>query len=364
MTGPGPLWTSTAPARDNPRWKPSAPEFARFAHAVATRYRDQVDRYLLWNEPNSPGWLQPQRRVPRGGVCTPVSPHLYRVAGARGDAAIHAADPGSEVLLGELAPIGKPARLGAQRRRPAAAVPARAGLRRRDVQAAARRALRGLQAGAAPTPSATTRIRCRNAPDQPNPDRDEAQIADLPRLFAVLDKLRASAGCRDRGGVDVLPDRVRLPDLAARPCDRRHARPQQTRYLQQASYIAWRSPRVRSLSFYQWDDEPVICAGPGRAAYTGWQTRAALRQRQAEAGAARVPAAVRDRRRPARAGRASGARSGRERRADGHGAAPAARARRCSGAWRRCRPTRAATGPGGSRSSGGAKYRFRWRKPP
>ena len=33
---------------------------------------------------------------------------------------------------------------------------------------------------------------------------------------------------------------------------------QQTRYLQQASYLAWRRPRVRGLSFYQWDDEPVL----------------------------------------------------------------------------------------------------------
>jgi hypothetical protein len=29
---------------------------------------------------------------------------------------------------------------------------------------------------------------------------------------------------------------------------------------------------VRSLSFYQWDDEPVISRGPGTRAYTGWQS--------------------------------------------------------------------------------------------
>ena len=46
VTGPGPLWTSRAPRRRNPRYKPSPALFAKFARAVATRYRDRVDRYL------------------------------------------------------------------------------------------------------------------------------------------------------------------------------------------------------------------------------------------------------------------------------------------------------------------------------
>ena len=91
---------STAPGRGNPRWKPSAPEFGHFAHAVAARYGAQVDRYLLWNEPNSPGWLQPQNEC-RRGVCTPVAPHLYRALVRAATPKIHAADPGSVVLLGE-----------------------------------------------------------------------------------------------------------------------------------------------------------------------------------------------------------------------------------------------------------------------
>jgi hypothetical protein len=109
----------------------------------------------------------------------------------------------------------------------------------------------------------------RNAPDKPNPDRDDAQIADLPRLFAVLDKLRAKHRL-------AIGPTVHLTEFGYQTSPPDHAigvtLTQQTRYLQQASYVAWRSPRVRSLSFYQWDDEPVVSRGPGTRAYTGWQS--------------------------------------------------------------------------------------------
>ena len=105
ITGPGPLWASTEPARGNPRWKPDPKEYAAFSKAVATRYKADVDRYLLWNEPNQKGWLQPQwERV--SGVFQPVAPHIYRTLVNAAQPVIAAADPGAEVVIGELAPIG------------------------------------------------------------------------------------------------------------------------------------------------------------------------------------------------------------------------------------------------------------------
>jgi hypothetical protein len=47
---------------------------------------------------------------------------------------------------------------------------------------------------------------------------------------------------------------------------------QQATYLQQAAYVAWRTPRVRSLVHYQWVDEPVRFRSPGLGAYAGWQS--------------------------------------------------------------------------------------------
>ena len=46
----------------------------------------------------------------------------------------------------------------------------------------------------------------------------------------------------------------------------------QTRYLQQAAYLAYKYKRVSGLSFYQWDDEPVVNRGSGTKRYSGWQT--------------------------------------------------------------------------------------------
>src|SRR5688572_14745681 len=77
ITGPGPLWTSSSPSRRRPAYKPRPSSYAAFATAVARRYGADVNRYLLWNEPNIAGWLAPQARCARKR-CTPVSPHLYR----------------------------------------------------------------------------------------------------------------------------------------------------------------------------------------------------------------------------------------------------------------------------------------------
>jgi len=65
---------------------------------VATRYGAQVDRYLLWNEPNQKGWLQPQWEK-QGRTWVPVAPHTYRKLVLAAEPAVHAADPGAEVVI-------------------------------------------------------------------------------------------------------------------------------------------------------------------------------------------------------------------------------------------------------------------------
>ena len=45
-----------------PRTRPDTRKFAAFAAAVAARYGADVDRYIVWNEPNLPSWLQPQAK--------------------------------------------------------------------------------------------------------------------------------------------------------------------------------------------------------------------------------------------------------------------------------------------------------------
>src|SRR4051812_9630257 len=77
VSGPGPLWSSRSPGQHHPQIRPDPAKFARFASAVARRYAADVDRYIIWNEPNLPSWLQPQAKCVRRH-CTPVAPGLYR----------------------------------------------------------------------------------------------------------------------------------------------------------------------------------------------------------------------------------------------------------------------------------------------
>ncbi len=90
-----PQVTLTGPAPG--RRAPEAAPFAAFARATATRYAGRVETWSIWNEPNWRGYLparDPERR--------------YRKLFRAGAAAIREAAPGARVLIGELAPMGRP----------------------------------------------------------------------------------------------------------------------------------------------------------------------------------------------------------------------------------------------------------------
>jgi hypothetical protein len=124
------LFTPAAPI---PRWasgckgsatavqacKPNAKLYGGFVQALATRYSGsyvdengggvlpRVDRWSLWNEPNQPGWLNPQY-VKSGGVTQLWAADRYRQLASAGIKGLRAAGHGSDqILLGETAPIGR-----------------------------------------------------------------------------------------------------------------------------------------------------------------------------------------------------------------------------------------------------------------
>ena len=270
VTGPGPLWSSRAPRRGNPRYKPSPALFARFARAVATRYGDRVDRYLIWNEPNVSGWLEPQQTCVARRVCSPASPHIYRGLVRAARPAIERADPGAQVLLGEMAPRGHTA---ISTRSPVSPLPflrelACVDRRYKRMRGGPCRRFRPASADAFGYHPHGVEF----GPEDPNPDRDQAQIGDLPRLFTVLDRLTRSG----RIGAPGRRFDVYLTEFGYQtsPPDHRVgiSLGRQARYLQQASYLAWRQPRVRNLTQYQWRDEPVVARGRGLREYAGWQS--------------------------------------------------------------------------------------------
>ena len=122
-----------------------------------------------------------------------------------------------------------------------------------------------------PRASPITRTACCAPPTSPTPTRDEAALGDLPRLKTTLDAIQRANGLRNTFG------RARPLDLhfteygyQTRPPDGRDGvRPAlQAKWLQQAAAIAWRDPRVRNLTQYEWRDEPVR----GGATFAGWQS--------------------------------------------------------------------------------------------
>lgn len=270
VTGSGPLWSSRVPALGVPRYKPDPSKFAAFATAVATRYRDSVTRYVLWNEPNIPGWLQPQFDC-IGARCTPASPHVYRGLVNAAYPAIKQADPGSTVLMGALAPRG-----GRPVRRNVAMRPLQFIRALGCVDERYRKVRTGPCAGFKPAiadgfayhPHGVLR-----APDERAIENDNAAIADLGRLAAVLDKttradgLKPAVGSRFNLYLTEYGYQTRPPDPYSGVSPSAQAR-----WIQHGAYLAWRDPRVKCLMQYEWRDEPIASRGLGSRAFSGWQS--------------------------------------------------------------------------------------------
>lgn len=249
--------------------RPDPRRYARFAGEVARRYRGRIVRYLIWNEPNIQGWLRPQARC-RRGRCVPVSPHLYRALARAAVPAVHAADPGATVLVGELAPIGDALTSSRSTVAP---------LRFLRALACVDRALRPV-----------TRGRCARfrpvaadgfghhphgqhaSPTNVSSNPDWAKIAELGRVLRLLDRLTGARRMLAPGGrFDLwLTEFSYQTDPPDRDDGVRLAR--QASWLQLAAYRAWRDPRIRSLTLYQWEDEPTYTRNPGGSPFAGWQS--------------------------------------------------------------------------------------------
>ncbi|MEP6954488.1 MAG: glycosyl hydrolase family 79 C-terminal domain-containing protein, partial [Solirubrobacteraceae bacterium] len=266
LDGPPPLWASSKPLANNPRYKPIAWQFGAFASAVAQRYAEDVDTYILWNEPNLPLWIQPQAGC-RGKKCIPVSPDIYRFMVRSAYPAIHAADGSATVLIGTLAPAGGNLTSRNANMRPLQFMRALGclGTRLQRITDGACKTFQPAMAdGFAYHPHSTKR-----APDEPYDNPDDADLASLRAVERLLDRLQATGRLQTP---TPQPLGIWLDEYAyqTNPPDKQRGIPQgrQDRYLQQAGYLAWRDPRVQLLSQYLWNDEP---AGGGRS-YTGWQS--------------------------------------------------------------------------------------------
>jgi hypothetical protein len=255
----GPRWASTEPNVITPSWKPNPTRFAQFVTAVGRRYGQRIDRYLMGSEPNQRPFLAPQFTC-RGRSCTPVAPHIYRALVNAAYPALRSADPGAQVLIGELAPIGSPPS------RTSGLTPllflqemACVDSRFRPLRAARCRGFRAMTGnGFGYHPYVNTKT----SPTTPIRNRQLAKIGDISRLLGWLDRLTARRRLRATTG----RFRVYFTEFGylSNPPNRKFgvSLPLQARYLDQSAYVVWqRRSRIKLVTQYEFNDDAFFQTG-------------------------------------------------------------------------------------------------------
>jgi hypothetical protein len=297
VTAPGPRWAMApgAPlATEANHYEPSAAAFGQFVVALGRRYSGRyvppgahralprVGYWSIWNEPNQPGWLAPQT-VTSGGTSSIAAARLYRGYVDAGFAALassgHRADT---ILIGELAPEGDE-RPGASR--PVAPLPF---LRALYCVDAAYWPLRGAPARLSGCPADGSRAAFVSAhpglfdatgfahhpysfflpPASSMSDANFAPLADLSRLEQALDQIFVTYAVPRQ-----LPIYLTEYGYETNPPNpyRGVSPATQAAYLDEAEYLAWRDPRVRTLSQFLLRDSPPDRAFP-RGSVRYWST--------------------------------------------------------------------------------------------
>jgi len=265
ITTPAPLWATGDPGRHDRQWKPKPHEFALFARAIANRYGIWADQFALLNEPNQPGWLQPQ--TDKHGL---FAPHHYRRLVRASFPAVRAGAPKARILVGELASSGSVHHGPDSAIRPLTFLRA-FGCVSRSFKPIRTGRCRGFKPAKADAIGHHP-YEFFQHPSQPSSNRDDAAIGDGRRLLRFLDRLVGHGGLISaRGGkLDVhyteFGYQTDPPDpYSGIPLKR------QSRWLQEAAKVAWDTPRIRTINQFRLTDGPILPGG-GFAAYREFQS--------------------------------------------------------------------------------------------
>jgi hypothetical protein len=273
---PVPLWASACKRGSIARravCRPSAALFGAFVRALGKRYSGgyadenqgggilpRVSRWSIGNEPNQPGWLYPQFAT-RSGITYAAAAVTYRALAVAGLRSLRATGHGREqLLLGETSPIGRVT--GAAGTRP---VPPATFIRDLLCIDARGAALRGRAARV----RGCTRFRrlavtgyahhpYTRGGSQPPLTRGNPQTEITISSSARLKRLLDAAARRGR-----IPRRLPIHyteyGFQSNPPDRLFGvRPaQQAEYMNESDYIAYRDPRVRTVSQYKLVDDAL-----------------------------------------------------------------------------------------------------------
>lgn len=276
-------WAPPAPPADAPSPSPQpSPDGNMLAKLLGTGDRSSppppppapaapeplpaVDVFTLWNEPNHPGFMQPQWKREDGRL-VPASADQYRAMVRAAYPAIKAVAPGARVLIGGTSSMG-------------ATEPGRSGvtpllfLRRfACVDDRWRPVTTGGCAGFTTVPGdgwAHHPYSLNTVPDQLPIDRDKLPVASTGQLLRALQRLvdsgRLAPANRDlyltEYGYETSP-----PDPQATFSPQRQAQ-----LLSWAEFIATRDPRVRMWPQFQLIDRPGGPAGPRNRPFGDWQS--------------------------------------------------------------------------------------------
>jgi hypothetical protein len=257
----------------------------------------RVDYWSIWNEPDQPGWLAPQW-TSFGAQRVPESPRLYR---GLVDAGVGALDvtghtlSSDTILVGETAPEGAVTPVGSGRHVRYlnatgfyTAMPPMVFLRALYCVGAHYRPLRGASASAVGCPTSGSAQDFVNAhpglfyatgfshhpyfflfpPAYSSPVPSFAPLANLGRLERGLNRSFAAYGVHRK-----IPIYLTEYGYQTRPPDPYQvvSPAQQASYLNQADYMAWKDPRVRSVSQFLLYDSAPNPAYP-QSSFNYWDT--------------------------------------------------------------------------------------------
>jgi cellulase (glycosyl hydrolase family 5) len=250
VSGPVPKW-ATATRKDNVT-RPRPTEFQKFMTAVGKRYKDEVDWWAVWNEPNHPDFLQPQYSA-KGH--RPLSPGIYRqlfLAAWRG---LRSTVPHAYMLMGETAPRGTG--------KDVAPLAFLRGALCLNAKYEKRRTCSNLPADGYAHHAYSTR----QGPFFKPPGPNDVTIGVLSRLTRALDRA-AAAGAIKKGmgiyltefGVQSFPDKLLGVPLM-----------QQGEYRSISEHIAYRDKRVKLFSQYLMRDSQPL-PGPPAQRYSGFES--------------------------------------------------------------------------------------------
>jgi hypothetical protein len=286
LAPPAPVWATQPGEPPGPVgvWKPSASDFGKFVHAVATRYSGhypdplhpgrklpRISFWAIWNEPNLGIDLAPQA-IDQGKV--EVSPSFYRrIVDAAWSALQATGHGGDTIVIGELAPQGRS--VGPYPGNFDMMVPLRF-VRALYCLDSSYHELRGqaaAQRGCPTTAAASARFAAQHPglfhaagfADHPYPQNqapnfanklepDYADFAALPNLERTLDRAQAAYGSSKR--FDVYSTEFGYKTNPPEKLIRAIAPTRAAIYLNQAEYMSWRDPRIRSYDQYLLKDAP------------------------------------------------------------------------------------------------------------